>query len=143
MTSKTTGQLMLITLLLGTGFIVSGCNADAESAPSSWQKAMTGTKGKYHALLQCETSPQAGQFQQCQISFSTLQKAAASLDAVQMEGGMPGHGHGLPTSPVLSLQETGTYQIEGLKYNMPGNWLLGFRVNGELGEDKIIFKFTI
>lgn len=140
MTRKLTKNL-LSTLALATCFVLSGCNA--ESAPSPWQKVMAGIEGKYQGLLHCDKAPQAGQFQQCQISFSTLQKTATALSTVQMEGGMPGHGHGLPTSPVLHLKDTGTYQIEGLKYNMPGDWLLGFRVNGELGEDRIIFEFTI
>ena len=138
---KSYNKLTVLPLILTAGFMLSGCNV--ESAPTAWQKTMSGTEGKYQALLHCNTTPQPGEFQQCQISFSSMQKEAALLHSIQMEGGMPGHGHGLPTSPILSLQEAGTYQIDGLKYNMPGNWLLGFQVNGELGEDRIIFHLTI
>ncbi len=125
-----------------TGIILTGCNA--ESASGNWQQTITGTNGNYQATIDCLTAPKPGHFQDCQIVFTDMKAQAAGVDSVQLEGGMPGHGHGLPTSPVLTLQDrVGNYRIEGLKYNMPGRWLLGFRVNGELGQDKIIFDFTI
>lgn len=137
-----TRLLLKSTILLIASIALTGCNA--ESAPLQWQKSMAGKENRYHAVLNCAAKPQAGSFQECQVTFTTLTNKAATLNSAQLEGGMPGHGHGLPTSPVLIQQDKpGTYRIDGLKYNMPGHWLLGFQVNGELGNDRIIFELMI
>ena len=140
MTINLYNKLTLVPLVLA-GILLNGCNA--ESAPSGWQQTTAGKAGSYRATLNCTTAPQPGRFQECQIAFTDRQNQAAGIVSVQLEGGMPGHGHGLPTSPTLTLQDSGSYRIDGLKYNMPGRWLLGFQVNGESGEDRLIFDFMI
>lgn len=50
-----------------------------------------------------------------------------AIDDMQfkVDGGMPQHGHGLPTRPRVTRQlGNGRYQIEGLKFNMGGWWEL-------------------
>lgn len=42
---------------------------------------------------------------------------------VYVNGGMPEHGHGLPTRPVITGEVgEGVYLIEGMKFSMPGWW---------------------
>lgn len=42
---------------------------------------------------------------------------------VYLNGGMPEHGHGLPTRPKVTREtEPGTYLVEGMKFSMPGKW---------------------
>ncbi len=42
---------------------------------------------------------------------------------VYVNGGMPSHGHGLPTRPrVTGEPRPGTYVVEGMKFSMPGPW---------------------
>ena len=128
--------------LIITACIISGCNV--ASAPTQWQKKMTSANGHYQAVLSCTTMPSVGRFQDCQVTFEATQGETAGIKAVQIEGGMPHHGHGLPTSPVMQPQDIpDTYYIEGLKYTMYGAWLLGFKVSGTAGDDKIIFDFVI
>ncbi len=130
-----------ITFLFGLT-LLGGCTA--ESAPTRWQMSQTGTNNRYQAHLNCETAPDTGPFQQCIVSFTDLQQQNITPDTVLIDGGMPQHGHGLPTSPVLTpLEQSGHYRIDGLKYNMPGAWLLGFKIITPRGEDKIIFDFII
>ena len=121
--------------------ILVGCNA--ESATNKWQQKAPGAYGRYQATLECGTPPETGAFQDCRITFETINGDAANLQLAQVEGGMPAHGHGLPTMPLLRLQTKGDYRIDGLKYNMPGAWLLGFKIHGELGQDQIVFDFVI
>lgn len=56
---------------------------------------------------------------------------------ITVEGGMPAHGHGLPTAPRVSAQATpGDYAVEGLRFNMPGDWIVTFRISaGEVHDD--------
>lgn len=50
---------------------------------------------------------------------------------VSIDGGMPQHGHGLPTSPqVTKYLGDGKYLVEGLRFNMAGWWALKFDIAG-------------
>lgn len=134
-------NLFCMILILSCLFF-AGCSA--ESAPARWQQTETGVYQRYQALLDCESMPDTGAFQNCNVMFTTASGEMADLQLTLVEGGMPTHGHGLPTSPILRpLDKPGTYRIDGLKYNMPGAWLLGFRISGAAGEDQIVFDFVI
>lgn len=64
--------------------------------------------------------------------------------AVQVDGMMPEHKHGLPTKPLIEPATDGTYQLEGLKFNMPGLWLLRFVLMAEDGiNDTITLDLNI
>lgn len=50
--------------------------------------------------------------------------------SIQLEGGMPLHDHGLATSPqVTNYLGDGRYLIEGLRFHMPGEWLMLLQIN--------------
>ena len=43
--------------------------------------------------------------------------------AITLEGGMPEHDHGLPTSPRMTAElGSGDYRIEGIRFHMSGVW---------------------
>lgn len=127
--------LMMISLL----FLV-GC---AEQNENTWTLQQYSEQGTYHAQLNCQTPPSVGPFQACHLQLSSKESLAEKLE-IAVDGGMPAHGHGLPTDPIaVATTKAGQYRIEGLKYSMPGEWLLGFLVQTEDKQDKIIFKFTL
>lgn len=52
----------------------------------------------------------------------------------EVQGGMPDHDHGLPTRPEVTDEvEPGVYLLQGLRFHMPGRWLIEFDIG--LGED--------
>jgi len=56
----------------------------------------------------------------------SVQKAEVSVD-----GGMPAHGHGLPTAPrVTEYLGDGKYLVEGVRFNMAGWWQVKFAIEG-------------
>jgi hypothetical protein len=70
----------------------------------------------------------------------------APLDAARLvvDGGMPQHGHGLPTKPqVKRLAESGDYLVEGMKFNMGGWWVVKFRVDATAGNDSLVFNLKL
>ncbi|MEZ5449461.1 MAG: hypothetical protein R3E89_10905 [Thiolinea sp.] len=139
---KSPVQMATLLSMLASSLLLSGCVA--ESAPAHWLQSESGRQGLYQAHLDCETPPATGPFQQCEVRFTDSQGRGFIPVQASIEGGMPLHGHGLPTAPVLSaLEQPGHYRIDGLKYNMPGAWLLGFQVNGPQGEDRLVFDFVI
>jgi hypothetical protein len=60
------------------------------------------------------------------------------------DGGMPQHGHGLPTAPrVTRSLGTGRFLVEGVKFNMGGDWTLRVEVVGPSGADVAVFHVQV
>jgi len=63
---------------------------------------------------------------------------------IHVSGGMPMHGHGLPTSPrVTEYLNDGKYLIEGVRFNMTGWWELKFMVKSGHHKDKVTFNIIL
>jgi len=64
--------------------------------------------------------------------------------AITVDGGMPEHGHGLPTKPrVTKNPGGGIYVIEGVRFNMGGWWEFRLTVSGPAGVDTITFNLDL
>jgi len=61
-----------------------------------------------------------------------------------VDGGMPQHGHGLPTKPRVTRDPgNGDHLVEGMKFNMGGWWVVKFRVNATTGSDSLVFNLKL
>jgi hypothetical protein len=59
-------------------------------------------------------------------------------------GGMPQHGHGLPTKPRITREiESGTYRLDRMKFSMPGWWEIKLDIQAPLGADTITFNTVV
>jgi hypothetical protein len=79
------------------------------------------------------------------IATVTLPDGTAVEDAtITVDGGMPQHGHGLPTSPQATphLGE-GRYRIEGMRFNMGGWWALNLGIASPAGDDTVEFNVVL
>jgi hypothetical protein len=64
--------------------------------------------------------------------------------AFAVRGGMPEHGHGLPTQPkVTRYLGAGEYLLEGVKFNMAGNWRLHFQILSGNLQDTAELEFNV
>lgn len=63
---------------------------------------------------------------------------------ILVDGGMPQHGHGLPTSPQMTedLGE-GRYKIEGVRFNMRGWWEFKLAITADGVSDNITFNLVM
>jgi hypothetical protein len=62
---------------------------------------------------------------------------------VTISGDMPGHGHGLPTAPVARAIGGGAYVLEGMQFQMPGNWYVELQIESGGRRDSVRFDFTL
>jgi hypothetical protein len=63
---------------------------------------------------------------------------------IHVSGGMPMHGHGLPTSPrVTKYLNDGKYLIEGVRFNMTGWWELKFMIKSGHHKENITFNIIL
>ncbi len=63
---------------------------------------------------------------------------------ITVDGGMPQHGHGLPTKPVVTKAlGDGKHLVEGMKFNMGGWWVVKFTVAAAQGSDVVTFNLKL
>ena len=98
-------------------------------APASGE--IVSTNGMYTIFYKSEIDP----IPLNQIHRWTLhiekKGAGLALDNAQImiDGGMPAHGHGLPTQPqATQALGNGNYLVEGMRFNMPGYWVVNFHI---------------
>ena len=117
--------------------------AAAKAGNKAWSMQKTAKSGNITIDFACARSPFVGDFQSCNIQLTHKGKGKFA-DEIAIDGGMEAHGHGLPTVPMLSpTAKAGFYNLEGLKYSMPGAWIVGFKVNIDGVTEQIVFDFTI
>lgn len=63
---------------------------------------------------------------------------------ITVDGGMPQHGHGLPTRPqVTDYLGDGKYRVEGLRFQMGGWWEVEFDISAAGQNDAITFNLVL
>ena len=100
--------------------------------------------GRYLATLEPAESLRTRKLLTLRVRITDA--AGNSVDGAQLaiDGGMPQHGHGLPTSPrVTKSLGDGRYEIEGLRFSMGGWWELRVSVSVGDGIDTITFNLQL
>ncbi len=63
---------------------------------------------------------------------------------ITLDGDMPQHGHGLPTEPEVTQElGDGYYIVEGMKFSMPGWWIINFHIKTQDDEDSVTFNLYL
>ena len=64
--------------------------------------------------------------------------------SIRVDGGMPEHGHGLPTQPRMTrAMGGGLYEIEGVRFSMGGWWELKLSIDSPAGADNVTFNLSL
>jgi hypothetical protein len=58
------------------------------------------------------------------FTLKTVKGEPVANAAVRLTGFMPQHSHGFPTIPAIKETAPGTYVASGLKFHMPGWWVV-------------------
>jgi hypothetical protein len=102
-------------------------------------------KGLYTIAIAPEVEPvQQGPLHAWMLTLKTADGKPVEGAGIGVDGGMPQHGHGLPTSPaVAGYLGEGRYKIDGMRFNMSGWWELEFTIKAAPGEDTVVFNITL
>jgi len=78
------------------------------------------------------------------VEITTPDGAPVKDAVIVIDGGMPQHGHGLPTSPQMTetLGE-GRYKIDGVRFNMRGWWEFKLAITADGISDTITFNLVM
>ncbi|MBL8519897.1 MAG: FixH family protein [Betaproteobacteria bacterium] len=128
-------------------FPVVGLLAACASAPTALDLSLDKLtkEGKFRvALVAPVPEPAVHQIHDWSIRLMTPDGTPIAKGLVYLNGGMPGHGHGLPTRPI-TVGETapGLYRVEGMKFNMPGHWELIVAIQANGTEDFAYFNWMV
>ena len=103
------------------------------------------TQGKFMVGLQPPaTGPAVNRIQSWQLRVTAPDGTPVSHASVSVDGGMPQHGHGLPTRPRVTRElGPGVYALEGLKFSMTGWWDLRLNIAADGVADTAVFNIVL
>jgi len=126
--------------------LLSGCMLFARPPKDlDYSRTRTSEGGAYRATIrpQGDSIPQ-GKLQRWTLHLETAAGAPVDSAAVAVDGGMPQHGHGLPTKPRVTRHlGNGDHLVEGMKFNMGGWWVVKFHVASSAGADSVVFNLSL
>ena len=104
----------------------------------------TSAGGRYIATLEPGRPLRPRRMQTVRITLRDAEGGAIDDAQISIDGGMPQHGHGLPTRPrVTRILGDGIYEIEGVRFNMGGWWEFKLAIADSRGGDTVTFNLDL
>jgi hypothetical protein len=102
-------------------------------------------KGLFKVTMKPEVDPiPLREMHSWKINVQTKAGRAVIDASITVEGGMPEHGHGLPTQPEVTQNlGNGDYLVEGLKFSMNGWWVVKFSITSVGRADTATFNLQL
>jgi hypothetical protein len=142
-----------VALALAAAMAVTGCghlmmmHRGAATRPAASEFG-TGPRASasrhFTATLQPPQPLRPRQMQTLRVAITDASGAPVDGATIQIDGGMPQHGHGLPTKPrVTRALGNGLYEIEGVRFNMGGWWEFTLAIDAPAGSDVVTFNLAL
>ncbi len=136
-------RLLTSVLSLAALAVTAGCM----SPPKDLDLALTRptADNKYVVTLLPPPKPAAiNQLHAWQVKLTSPAGVPVPNARIKVDGGMPQHGHGLPTRPQVTRElPGGGYLIEGMKFSMTGWWEIKLAIDGPAGADRVTFNTVV
>jgi len=120
--------------------IYSSAPADVDTAT-----VHTSAKNLFRVSYESERVPiPIGRLVSWKLKVESLDGRPVKDAVITIIGGMPEHGHGLPTQPeVTQGMGDGDYIVQGLEFSMPGWWVITFHIKTPEADDTVTFNLTV
>ena len=104
----------------------------------------TSVNGTYVATLHPERELKPRQMQTVRVAIADAAGRPVEDATIAIDGGMPQHGHGLPTRPRMTrVLSDGTYEVQGVRFNMGGWWEFKVTITSARGADTVTFNLRL
>lgn len=126
--------------------VIAGCTAFGQSPRNlDYSRTRSSEAGIYRGTIRpAGDSIPKGKIQSWMLHLETANGVPVDSASVTVDGGMPQHGHGLPTKPqVTRALGNGDHFVEGIKFNMGGWWVVKFHVSAAAGNDTLVFNLSL
>jgi hypothetical protein len=102
-------------------------------------------RGLYRVSIKApDDMPPVGKIHEWILHIEDTTGVAVDSATVCVDGGMPEHGHGMPTAPEPAAGSiNGDYRIEGMKFSMTGWWVVKFVIQSRAGTDSVRFNLGL
>ncbi len=129
--------------LLLLSALLTGCMTQPRDLDLALDKPSVG--GKYHVtLVPPPVAPAVNQMHSWNVRLENQAGTPVPGARFAVDGGMPQHGHGLPTQPRVTREvAAGTYQLDGMKFSMTGWWELKLDIESLQGSDTVTFNTMV
>ena len=137
---------ILLMPVMGPRFIMPMVMGNV-AAPSDLDTATTRLtdNGLYRVSFTSQLDPLAiNTIHSWTLHVETADSRPVTDAAITVDGGMPQHGHGLPTQPQVTQNPgNGDYLVEGLKFQMTGWWEVKFNITANGQSDSVTFNLVL
>ena len=104
----------------------------------------TSASGRFVGTLESDDQLRVRRLQTVRVIVRNGNGEPVDGAAIRIDGGMPQHGHGLPTRPRVSRNlGNGAYEVEGVRFNMGGWWEFKVVIETASGLDTITFNLDL
>jgi hypothetical protein len=124
--------------------MMHGKNVDRPSATEFGTGPRASASRQFTATLQPDQPLRPRRMHTLRVAITDAAGVPVDEATIQIERGMPQHGHGLPTRPrVTRALGNGLYEIEGVRFNMGGWWELKLAISAPSGSDVVTFNLAL
>lgn len=122
---------------------VSACMTPPADVDLSLTRASVGKK--FVVSLEPPATPAAiNQIHSWKIRLASPVGQPVVHARIGVDGGMPQHGHGLPTQPQVTQEMgEGVYLLEGMKFSMTGWWEIKLAIQTDQAADQVTFNTLV
>ena len=134
-----------LVVVVAGGFHLSHSRFQPAQAAVDLSRSKPTVKGVYLVTIEPEMSavPQ-GELHAWVLTLKAADGSPVDAATIAIDGGMPEHHHGLPTSPqVTESLGQGRYRVDGVRFNMTGRWELRFSIDAPPGRDEVAFNVVL
>jgi YtkA-like len=131
-------------LPLLTGLLLSACMTPPQNLDLSLSKPTA--QNKYRVSIEpLNAAITVNQMHAWRVHVTSPSGEPVLHARIAVDGGMPQHGHGLPTQPAITQElGGGRYLMEGMKFSMTGWWEIKLKLeSAERGADTVTFNKVI
>lgn len=139
--------IAIVTLLVVAAVVTGVVMARMNNTPGDLD--FSTTQSSENGLFKVSYAASTGKVPINQMHEWTLHVETADGTAVEnaeilVDGDMPQHGHGLATRPrVTQYLGNGDYQVEGLRFQMAGWWVMDFTISANGQTDSVHFNMQL
>jgi hypothetical protein len=146
-------KLSVYLVLLAT-LVLAACAAPDPAAPAATTESQAAAdapnsrltdNGLYRISFTSALDPIAiNELHSWTLHVETADDQPVDDAQITVDGGMPAHGHGLPTQPQVTQNlGNGDYLLEGVRFQMPGAWVMRFDVAADGQSDGVTFELAL
>jgi len=145
---KVVAPLLLAAFLAGTAGCTPALAHNGEIHKPAASEFGLGPRGStsqlYSVTLQPAQPLRLRQLQTVTVLVADAKGNPIDGASIRVDGGMPEHGHGLPTQPrVTRTLGGGLYEIEGVRFSMGGWWQIRLAIDSPAGADSVTFNLSL